>query len=205
MKGRAFFGSSAPRPSEPGRFRLPSLKFWAVNALILAGLYLLVLQPIRDAIASGDEGLADRRSTLARYESVVAQADAIEAYAKEVAAGNARGEFIPGENDGIVAANLQARLKAAADDAKVSVRSLQMLPSKNVQGATLVGARLEVVGPLATVHALARNLEGDAPFLFVTDADLRSQSLFWGAVADKEPEIEAQFDVFGAAAPKTSQ
>jgi hypothetical protein len=197
--------SPAARPSNSGGFHPPSLKFWAVNALILAALYLLLLQPVRDAIASGEEALAERRSTLARYESVVAQAGAIEAYAREVAAGNARGEFIPGDNDGIVAANLQARLKAAAEDAGVSVRSLQMLPSKNVQGATLLGARLQVVGPLAAVHTLARNLEGAGPLLFVLDADLRNQSLFWSAAAGKETEIEAQFDVFGAATPRAAQ
>jgi hypothetical protein len=173
-----------------------------VNGLILVALYLGIIQPIRDVVASGTDSLVEQRMTLARYESVAAQADAIEAYAKQTAASNARGEFIPGDNDGIVAANLQARLKVAADEAIVAVRSLQMLPSKSVQGATMVGARLEVTGSLAAVHALARNLEGGPPLLIITDGDLRSQNLFWGAAADREPQIEAHFDVFGVAAPR---
>ncbi len=200
MNWRALLRRSATRPPSATGPHLPGAPFWAVNALILAALYFMVAQPLRDAIAAGDDLLSERRATLARYEAVVAQASAIQAYAKQVAAGNAHGEFIPGENDGIVAANLQARLKAAADDAKVAVRSLQMLPSKTIQGASLLGARLEVTGSLAAVHALARNLEGDAPLLFISDADLRSQSMFWGAATDKEPEIEAQFDVLGCRA-----
>jgi general secretion pathway protein M len=205
MNWRAFFRQTAGRSSASAGFRPAGLKFWAVNAAILAALYLLIVQPLRDAIAAGDGAMEERRMTLARYESVVAQAGAIDAYAKQVAVGNARGEFIPGENEGIVAANLQARLKAAADDAKVAVRSLQMLPSRNVEGAPLLGARLQVTGSLAAVHALARNLEGSAPLLFISDADLRSQTLFWGATSDKDPEIEAQFDVLGAAAPRQAQ
>lgn len=202
MNWRALFLHTEARPPGAVGFRSPSLKFWAVNALILAASYLLVFQPIRDAIAAGDDALAEQRLTLGRYESVAAQASAIESYAKQVATGNERGEFIAGENEGIVAANLQARLKTVAEDAKVAVRSLQMLPSKSVQGASLVGARLEVAGSLPAVHTLARNLESDAPLLIISDANLRTQTLFWGAAVDKEPEIEAIFDVFGAAAPR---
>jgi hypothetical protein len=80
-----------------------------------------------------------------------------------------------------------------------------MLPSKNIQGATLLGARLEVTGSNAAVHALARNLEGDAPLLLISDADLHSQIPLWGAATDKEAEIEAHFDVLGAAAPQSTK
>jgi general secretion pathway protein M len=203
MNWRGLF-DKGPRAASQLRLRGPSAMFWAVNIALLAAIYLVILQPLRDAVAAGEDALADRRATLARYEAVVGQAAAIDDYAKQVAASNARGEFIPGENDGIVAANLQARLKAAADDAKIAVRSLQMLPSKTSQGVALVGARLEVTGSVAAVHALARSIESGTPLLFVTDADLRSQSLFWGGASDKEAEIEAQFDVFGVAAPRAA-
>jgi hypothetical protein len=205
MNWRALFRRTATRLSSPNGFRWPSFQFWAANVLIVVAFFMLIVQPLHDLVAAGDNALAERRAALARYESLAAQAGAIESYAKQVAAGNARGEFIPGENDGIVAANLQARLKAAADDANVAVRSLQMLPSKNIQDATLLGARLEVTGSNAAVHALARNLEGDAPLLLISDVDLRSQIPLWGAATDKEPEIEAHFDVLGAAAPRPTQ
>jgi hypothetical protein len=203
MNWRALFAKGPFLPG-PVRLRGPSPAFWAVNLALIAAIYSLVVQPLRDAVAAGEDALEDRRATLARYEAVVGQAAAIDDYAKQVAAGNARGEFIPGETDGIVAANLQARLKTAAEEAKVNVRSLQMLPSKTSQSVVLVGARLEVTGSLAAIHALARTIEGGAPLLFIADADLRSQTLFWGGSSDKEAEIEAQFDVFGAAAPHAS-
>lgn len=191
-------------PSGQYRLRGPSATFWAVNIALVAALYFMVVEPLRDAVVAGDEGLSERRATLARYEAVVGQAAAIDDYARRVAAGNANGEFIAGDNDGIVAANLQARLKAAADESKVTVRSLQMLPSKSNQDVALVGARLEVAGSLPAIHALARTIEGEAPLLFIADATLRSQATFWGNSGDKDAEIEAQFDVFGAAAPPTT-
>jgi hypothetical protein len=134
---------------------------------------------------------------------VTAQATAIADYAKRVTQDNELGEFLAGDNDGLVAANLQARLKAAADEAKVNVRSLQMLPSKTMDGATLTGARLDVTGPLPAIHALARALEGPIPLLLVTDASLRRENSVWGSQEEKEL-IAAQFDVFGAAKPQAA-
>ena len=203
MNWRGWLDRTAACPTGGG-FRPPGLKFWAINLAIVAALYLLIVQPLRDAIAAGEDALAERRATLARYEAVVRQARAIDAYAQKVAASNARGEFIAGDNDGIVAANLQARLKSSADGSGVTVRSLQMLPSKEAQGVALVGARLDVSGPLPAVHALARSFESGAPLLLIMEADLRNQSPIWSVAQDPEKaaEIEAQFDVFGAAAPR---
>ncbi len=193
------------RPSAADAPPRPEIRFWLVNGLILVALYLLVVQPIRAALANGEDALAERRATLARYASVAAQAQRIESFAKGVAARNDGGQFIAGDNDGLVAANLQTRLKSAADGAKVEVRSLQALPSKTAQGSTLVGARLEVTGTIEAVRALVRDLEGGRPLLMIGDADLRSQTNIWGAPEGKEPQLEAAIDVFGAAAPRSSR
>jgi hypothetical protein len=185
------------------RLRGSPAGFLAVNAVILLVLYFGLVEPIRVLLAEGEAGLAERRETLARYQAVTAQATAIADYAKRVTQDNELGEFLAGDNDGLVAANLQARLKAAADEAKVNVRSLQMLPSKTLDSATLTGARLDVTGPLPAIHALARALEGPIPLLLVTDASLRRENSVWGSQEEKEL-IAAQFDVFGAAKPQAA-
>jgi hypothetical protein len=175
--------------------------FLSVNALILLALYFSLVEPIRVLLADREAGLAEHRETLARYEAVTAQGTAISDYARRVAQDNEHGGLLAGDNDGLVAANLQARLKAAADLAQVNVRSLQMLPSKTVDGSILTGARLDVTGPLAAIHALARALEGPVPLLLVTDAALRRESSVWDVQADTDL-VSAQFDVFGAAKPR---
>lgn len=183
------------------RLRGSPALFLAVNALILFAVDFGLVEPIRAMLADGEAGLAERRETLARYHAVTAQATAIADYAKRVEQDNERGEFLAGDNDGLVAANLQSRLKVAAEEAKVNVRSLQMLPSKNMDGAALTGARLDVSGPLPAIHALARALEGHMPLLLITDATLRRESPAW-SLQEEDDQIAAQFDVYGATKPR---
>ena len=173
--------------------------FAAVNLLIVVAFYLICIEPARRIVADGAEAIVERRATLARYEAVAAHEDVILDYARQVADINARGELFDGDSKGIVNANLQARLKALAEQSKVTVRSIQILPEKPFQGVTLVGARIDVIGGYDEVHALARALEGEPPLLVVTAATLRSQVMFWGAQNQDEQNIEAQFDIFGGA------
>ncbi|GLI94208.1 type II secretion system protein GspM [Methylocystis echinoides] len=176
--------------------------FIGVNLLGLLLAYLIFVEPFRRMIADGAETIAERRQTLARYEAVAAHEAQIQAYAQQVADINGRGELFDGDSEGVISANLQARLKTIAEQAQVTVRSIQVLPEKSFEGVTLVGARLDVSGPYENVHALARALEGAPPLLIITAASLRGQAMLWGAAAQQNDEIEAQFDVFGGAPKK---
>ncbi len=179
--------------------------FVGFNFLMLIVLYSIFVDPIRRMIADGSREIAERNQTLSRYESVVVHEGQIQDYAHQVSDINAQGELFQGDSDGVINANLQARLKAIAETTQVTVRSIQMLPNKDLQGVTLVGARIDVAGPNENIHALARALEGDPPLLLITAATLRSQTVFWGAPQGQQTdEVEAQFDVFGGA-PKMSR
>ncbi|WP_363352179.1 type II secretion system protein GspM [Methylocystis echinoides] len=175
--------------------------FAGVNLLALALFYLLCIEPARRLIATGAEAVAERRQTLARYEAVVAHEEQIQAYARQVSDINGRGELLDGDGDGVIDANLQARLKTLAEASQVTVRSIQVLPPKPFEGVTLVGARLNVSGSYDNIHALARALEGEPPLLLITGASIRNQAMFWGMPRQSE-ELEAQFDVFGGAPKK---
>lgn len=180
--------------------------FIGLNLLAVLFIYLIFIAPVHRMIADGAEAIAERRQTLARYEAVVAQEPRIEAYAQQVSNINAQGELFDGDSDGVINANLQARLKLIAETTQVTVRSIQMLPDKNFEGVTLVGARIEVAGSYENVHALARALEGEPPLLLITTASIRGQSMLWGAPqAQQGDEIEAQFDVFAGAPKKGRQ
>lgn len=180
--------------------------FVGLNLLAVLFIYLVFIAPVHRMIADGAEAIAERRQTLARYEAVVAQEPRIEAYAQQVSNINAQGELFDGDSDGVINANLQARLKLIAETTQVTVRSIQMLPDKNFEGVTLVGARIEVAGSYENVHALARALEGEPPLLMITAASIRGQSMLWGAPqAQQGDEIEAQFDVFAGAPKKGRQ
>ena len=179
--------------------------FIGVNLLALALFYLVFIEPARRMVADGAEAIAERRQTLARYEAVALHEGQIQDYARQVADTNGRGELFDGDSEGVINANLQARLKSIAESAQVTVRSIQMLPEKPFQGVTLVGARLDDAGNYENVHALARALEGEPPLMIITAATLRNQAMMWGAPQQGETEIEAQFDVFGGAPQKGRQ
>ncbi len=176
--------------------------FIGVNLLALLLAYLIFVEPFRRMIALNAEAIAERRQTLARYEAVAAHEAQIQAYAQQVADINGRGELFDGDSEGVISANLQARLKTIAEQAQVTVRSIQMLPEKSYEGVTLVGARLDVVGAYENIHALARALEGEPPLLLIMAGTMRGQAMLWGAAPQQSEEIEAQFDVFGGAPKK---
>jgi hypothetical protein len=180
--------------------------FVTANLLILTVAYLIFVAPIEDLVEERTDALTQRQASLARYTSVASQQARVQAFANQVAENNARGELIGGANPGIIDANLQARLKTLSEQSKVSVTSIQMLPPKALRGATLVGARLDVSGSTASLHALARALEKETPLLLVIGATLRGQAGFWGKPPDAadqpEPTIEAQLDVYGGALGK---
>jgi general secretion pathway protein M len=182
----------------PGRRAI----FIAVNLAALLAFYLIFIEPARRLLATGSDAISEKLQTLARYESVASHEEQIQDYARQVADINGRGELFDGDSEGVINANLQARLKTIAEQTGVTVRSIQVLPQKQFHGVSLVGARLDVSGSYENIHELARALEGEPPLLIITAASLRAQAVFWGAPAQTEQDMEAQFDVFGGAPRK---
>jgi hypothetical protein len=187
--------------NNPSRMASHAL-FLGLNLGLVALIYFLIVAPIHGLLAEGGDSIAERRMTLARYEAIAAQENAVQDYVKQVKVNNARGELIEGASEGIVNANLQARLKTSAESAGVTVRSMQALPAKTFRGATLIGARLDVFGKIGAIHTLARAIEEKPPLLLITAAVIRQQAAFWGALKAEEHVIDAQFDVYGGSLVK---
>jgi hypothetical protein len=175
--------------------------FLGANLALLVVVYLAAVEPLFGFLAERSATIAERRGTLAGYEAIAAQEGVVKDYARQVEESNSRGELLTGESEGVVNANLQARLKSLAEQSGATVVSLQALPAKVVSGQSLVGARLDVTGPLDALGKLARSLESDPPLLLVLTATVRKQSAVWteqpGGAGDNT--LEGQFDVFGGA------
>jgi general secretion pathway protein M len=176
--------------------------FIGANAVFFSLVYAGLIAPIQGLIAGGADAVTERQAALARYEVVAGQEDAVREYVRQVKDSNARGELFEGASEGIVNANLQARLKASAENAGTSVRSIQALPVKTIRGAALIGARIEVSGTLKAVHTLVRAIEHETPLLVIASATMRQQVVFWQSGDKGHEGIEAQFDVYGGASPK---
>jgi hypothetical protein len=212
--------------AETWRRRLP---FLAVNLAILAVFLFGVLAPLFRFFVEGEESLADRRATLARYEAVAGQENAVREYVRQVKEINTHGDLLEGSTAGVIAAALQSRLKVMAETAGVTVRSIQALPPKTLgpsglalsspvtsggaQGGNnaahastphLVGARVEVAGTPEAIHNFTRAIESGPPLLLTTAAMLSQPFMMWRPQAEEQapPEISAQFEVYGGALAK---
>jgi len=75
--------------------------FVSANVFAIVLVYVVLIEPIRGMLSERDDDLAQRRMTLARYEAVSGQEEAVQAFAKQVAESNTRGELIAGANAGI--------------------------------------------------------------------------------------------------------
>jgi hypothetical protein len=177
--------------------------FFGANAVAALLVYLLAIEPLRGFLAERSESVVERRTTLAGYESIAAQEAVVKEYARQVEESNARGELLTGESEGVVNANLQARLKALAEQSGATVTSIQALPAKVVKGESLIGARLDVTGSLDALQKLARSLEADPPLLLVLTASVRKTAV-WATQGANDQTLEAQFDVYGGASKEHS-
>jgi general secretion pathway protein M len=213
------------RDAEIWRKRAP---FIAINLLVFVIVLMAAVIPAVHFFVEGEESLAERRATLARYEAVASQQSAVRDYARQVKEINAHGDLLEGSTAGVVAAALQSRLKSMAESAGVAVRSIQALPPKSLASSAsqtggaaaaisgagaarpsapqLVGARAEVSGAPEAIHNFTRAIETGPPLLIVTAAMMSQPLMMWRPQGDDAPpEVSAQIDVYGGSLAKDQQ
>jgi hypothetical protein len=61
-----------------------------------------------------------------------------------------------------------------------------------------IGARLTISGNLQRVHSTIHEIEISKPYLFITDATIKTAGTAMRSDRPEEPTIEARIDVFGA-------
>lgn len=168
--------------------------FLGGHILALAAIVLLAVAPIRAALDAGEAEIAARAEALARLR---ATADRKPDAPSEAETAFAREAFLTGPNEGVAAANLQARLQSMAAAFGARVRSVQGVPPRGEGGLRMIGARLEMVGPLPAVHRAIHAIEAARPLL-VTGAALKLSPMAAMPGGAAEPVLEAQLDILAA-------
>lgn len=170
--------------------------FLVVNLLAGVAVVVCVVIPVRDLFADRDARIAEQRATLARLQAIALQAPAVESIANQAAVD--RGEFLSGQNEGIINADLQTRLKGMAESASAHVRSIRNLPPRTADQVRYIGSHIEFFGSIQALQRAIHTIESAKPYLFVTNAIIRPSQLPGRSDIPQEPVIEAQLDVFGA-------
>jgi hypothetical protein len=106
---------------------------------------------------------------LAHFQNIIRNATTLST--KSSKAGD---PFLPGSEERIVSADLQASLKTIATNAGVNLLGVRGVQGSRSPQLRMVAVSVELEGPLPAVRDMILAIENQTPFLFVTATPLRS-------------------------------
>ena len=161
--------------------------FLAFNSAALLFVVIFVLAPIMGHFADRGEEISDNAAQLAHFQN------AGRAARKPVGdAGKSGDPFLPGGEERLASADLQASLKSMAANSGVNLLAIRGLQGGRSQPLHMVAVNVELEGPLKAIKDMILAIETQTPLLFVSTASLRS-------LADGEDgSIRAELRVQGA-------
>lgn len=189
---------------DTGRTAVSILIALTATAVLLALFWFGAYQPISTWSETMAEDLADGHKRLIKLQRV-AQLHASNPQQKSAdREADFRPDFLKGDPDAIVLADIQTRLRAIIVGKNCELISASALPPREIGGANMVGLKLQMRGQLADVHQVMHTIEFGLPLLFIERADLRVDE-HRGAVQDNPdhavPNLYADIDVYGAKWP----
>jgi hypothetical protein len=143
--------------------------FLAFNASAVLFLALFVFAPVVTHFAGRGEEISENAAQLSHFQTLARNAKAL--MEKTPQAGD---PFLPGSEERVVSADLQASLKAIATAAGVRLLGIRGLQSDRSPQLRMVAVSAELEGPLPSIRNVLLAIESQMPFLFVTAASLRS-------------------------------
>lgn len=143
--------------------------FLAFNMAAVLFAVVFVVTPILSHFAGRSQDIADNAEQLAHFQSVIAEA--------KTSAGKIQrtgDPFLPGNEERVVSADLQANLKSMAANAGVNLLGIRGLPGTRSQSLRFVVVSVELEGSLKAIRDIISAIENQTPLLFVSAASLRS-------------------------------
>lgn len=145
--------------------------FLAFNIAVALFIVIFLLTPVLAHFASRSEEISESAAQLAHFRKIMRSAGM--SAGKSLHGGD---PFLPGAEERVVSADLQASLKAIATGAGVNLLGIRGLPGSRSQQLRMVAVNVELEGPLPAVRDMVVAIENQTPFLFVTAASFRSVS-----------------------------
>ena len=150
--------------------RLPrGALFMAFNASTILFLVLFVFAPLWTHFAGRGEEISENAAQLSHFQALARSAKAL--MQKSPLAGD---PFLPGGEERVVSADLQASLKAIVTTANARLLGIHGLRGTRSQQLRMVAASVELEGSLPSIRNVIMAIENQMPLLFVTAASLRS-------------------------------
>ena len=143
--------------------------FLAFNAAALLFIVFFLLTPVMGHFSGRAEEISDHAAQLAHFQN------AVRAEKKPVGgAGRSGDPFLPGSEERVASADLQASLKSMAANAGVNLLAIRGLQGGRSQPLQMVAVSVEIEGPLRAIRDMISAIENQTPLLFVSSATFRS-------------------------------
>ena len=160
--------------------------FLAFNAAAILFVVIFFLAPIMAHFAARGEEISDNAAQLAHFQNVTRTAKK-----SAGSVGRSGDPFLPGSEERVASADLQASLKSMAANAGVNLLAIRGLQSGRSQPLHMIAVSVELEGPLKAIRDMIFTIENQTPLLFVPSASFRS-------LADGDGPIRAELRVQGA-------
>lgn len=168
--------------------------FMGFNALaFLAAIGLVAASA--DHVQSQDDEIAQKQQMLERLQAVLAREGEVRAATERIKTQLTEGDFLKGANEGVIAAELQIRLKSVAERNGARVLTMQALTLPADDVLRYIGAKISLIGTHQQLQKAIYEIEADKPYLFIRNASLKLTAGANGT--STEPTVEAHLDVTG--------
>lgn len=145
------------------------LIFFGINAAIALAVCLAIVGPLYSHFAERNDEMLDSAAQLAQIRHIAEEA------AKLAKSSTSDVDpYLPGTEERVASADLQANLQALAGAKGLAVQAVRGLPGRQGGQWRAVPVGLEVEGSAAAVRDMVAAIETQTPFLFITDLSLRT-------------------------------
>ena len=145
------------------------LIFFGLNGVIALAICFAILDPVASHFAERNDEILDSAAQLAQIRRVADEA----AKLAKTSTSDVN-PYLPGAEERVASADLQANLQAMAGAKGLAVQAVRGLPGRQAAQWRAVPVVLEVEGAAAAVRELVAAIETQTPFLFITDLSLRT-------------------------------
>lgn len=166
---------------------------------IVAGVHLLVVEPLRQRHAALDNSIGISLELLQRFARENVDPAALERQRDALRIRRpATTGLLRGDNETLAGAFVQSFLITTVERAGGSVRSVQVLPVREEHGLRRVSARAQLHLTTTALRDVLHRIEGSDPYLFVDNLDIRqSQQPRQGEEETEEMGLLVRFDLHG--------
>ncbi len=185
----------------------PARRVLALGILIIvvALPYWLIVRPVLDRFAAVDSEIAEQQTMLQRYATIAGRLSTLESRLAAIKRdGVSADDYLVGNSEAIVAAELQNRLKTVIANADGKLASTQVLATTEEAGFRQITIRVRLNASIDGLRRVLYQLEAGRPLMFVDNLDVSSrQDRRRAGERETDPDLTITFDVYGFMRPAT--